>query len=74
MHVGSSLNGAPQLTRAPVLPKLSLQAASELNVWVTANALVRSLSRKEPLNNASAVRNAIARFDQIQGLSDVERD
>lgn len=30
--------------------------------------------RKEPLNNASHVRNAIARFDQTKGVSDAERD
>ena len=30
--------------------------------------------RKEPLNNASHVRNAIARFDQVEGVSDQERD
>jgi cell division protein FtsX len=30
--------------------------------------------RKEPLNNASHVRNAIARFDQVEGVSDNERD
>ena len=30
--------------------------------------------RKEPLNNASHVRNAIARFDQVEGISDKERD
>ena len=30
--------------------------------------------RKEPLNNASHVRNAIARFDQVDGVSDSERD
>ena len=30
--------------------------------------------RKEPLNNASHVRNAVARFDQVQGVSDSERD
>ena len=30
--------------------------------------------RKEPLNNASHVRNAIARFDQVGGVSDDERD
>ena len=29
---------------------------------------------KEPLNNASHVRNAIARFDQVEGVSDDERD
>jgi hypothetical protein len=30
--------------------------------------------RKEPLNNASHVRNAIARFDQVEGVSGHERD
>lgn len=30
--------------------------------------------RKEPLENASHVRNAIARFDQVEGVSDEERD
>jgi hypothetical protein len=30
--------------------------------------------RKEPLNDASHVRNAIARFNQVEGVSDAERD
>lgn len=30
--------------------------------------------RKEPMMDASHVRNAIARFDQVRGVSDVERD
>ena len=30
--------------------------------------------RKEPLENASHVRNAIARFNQVDGVSDGERD
>ena len=30
--------------------------------------------RKEPLNNAAHVRNAIARFDQVKDVSDKERD
>jgi hypothetical protein len=30
--------------------------------------------RKEPLVDASHVRNAIARFDQVEGVSDTERD
>lgn len=29
--------------------------------------------RKEPLNDASHVRNAIARFDQVQDVTDAER-
>ncbi len=30
--------------------------------------------RKEPINDAKHVRNAIARFDQVEGVSDKERD
>ncbi len=30
--------------------------------------------RKEPLIDASHVRNAVARFDQVEGVSDAERD
>jgi hypothetical protein len=30
--------------------------------------------RKEPLTDARHVRNAIARFDQVEGVSDRERD
>jgi hypothetical protein len=30
--------------------------------------------RKEPLTDASHVKNALARFDQIKGVSDEERD
>jgi hypothetical protein len=30
--------------------------------------------RKEPLNDAWHVRNAIARFDQVKGVSDEERE
>lgn len=30
--------------------------------------------RKEPISNASHVRNAIARFNQVEGVSDQDRD
>ncbi len=30
--------------------------------------------RKEPLTDAGHVRNALARFDQVEGVSDAERD
>ena len=30
--------------------------------------------RKEPLENASHVRNAVARFNQVDGVTDEERD
>jgi hypothetical protein len=30
--------------------------------------------RKEPLENATHVRNAVARFNQVDGVSDADRD
>jgi hypothetical protein len=30
--------------------------------------------RKEPLDDASHVRNAVARFDQVEDVTDAERD
>jgi hypothetical protein len=30
--------------------------------------------RKEPLTDASHVKNALARFDQVEGVSDPDRD
>lgn len=38
------------------------------------NVYAFSEKRKEPLTDASHVRNAIARFDQVRGVSDKERD
>jgi hypothetical protein len=32
------------------------------------------MERKEPLNDARHVRNAVARFDQVEGVTDKERD
>ena len=31
-------------------------------------------ARKEPIDDAHHVRNAMARFDQVEGVSDEERD
>ena len=30
--------------------------------------------RKEPIHDAAHVRNAVARFNQVQGVTDAERD
>jgi hypothetical protein len=49
-----------------------LDAAEVNHLPETAFAFPRS--RKEPMTDASHVRNAIARFDQVEGASDEERD
>jgi len=52
------------------MPKLSTQERNAL----PARQFAFPVQRKEPLENASHVRNAVARFDQVQGVSDDERD
>ncbi len=52
------------------MPKLSTQERNAL----PARQFAFPAQRKEPLENASHVRNAIARFDQVQGVNDDERD
>jgi hypothetical protein len=52
------------------MPKLSSQERNAM----PARQFAFPAQRKEPLENASHVRNAIARFDQVQGVSDHERD
>jgi hypothetical protein len=52
------------------MPKLSTQ---ELNA-LPAIQFAFPTQRKEPLENASHVRNAIARFDQVRDVSNDERD
>jgi hypothetical protein len=49
-----------------------LDAAQVNNLPESAFAFPRS--RKEPMTDASHVRNAIARFDQVTDVSDAERD
>jgi hypothetical protein len=39
-----------------------------------ASAFAFPHSRKEPMTDASHVRNAIARFDQVKDVSDAERE
>lgn len=38
------------------------------------SAFAFTKERKEPLTSASHVKNALARFDQVEGVSDAERD
>jgi hypothetical protein len=49
-----------------------LDAAHRKNLPTETFAFAKQ--RKEPLENATHVRNAIARFDQVEGVTDAERD
>ena len=52
------------------MPRLSTQERNAL----PASKFAFPAQRKEPLENAIHVRNAVARFDQVLGVSDDERD
>ena len=52
------------------MPKLSSQA----RIAMPERQFAFAAQRKEPLENAGHVRNAVARFNQVQGVSDAERD
>ncbi len=41
---------------------------------IDSNKFAFPKERKEPLENATHVRNAISRFNQVEGVSDAERD
>ncbi len=56
--------------RAPRSPGLSTAARDRL----PAKDFAFARERKEPITDARHVRNAIARFDQVEGVTDAERD
>jgi hypothetical protein len=61
-------------SRGRQVPKRSpgLSAADEDRVDAQDFAFPKQ--RKEPIHDARHVRNAIARFDQVEGVSDADRD
>lgn len=56
--------------KVPHAPGLSTAEKDRLDE----DAFAFADKRKEPLTDAAHVRNAIARFDQVEGVSDSERD
>ena len=59
--------GAKKRSRSPAL---STAAKNELGD----EQFAFPAERKEPLVDAKHVRNAVARFDQVEGVTDEERD
>ena len=41
---------------------------------MTSDKFAFARKRKEPINDARHVRNAVARFDQVEGVTNAERD
>src|SRR5271163_5259586 len=76
----SPLAGYPLYERSKELPMQPTWMPHEKHGQLTAQSdLPDSVyafpkQRKEPLTDASHVRNAVARFDQVTGVSDAERE
>src|SRR6266446_1421205 len=61
-------------TRGARVPKKSPGLSTRQQNRMPPQTFAFPKERKEPLNDARHVRNAIARFDQVEGVSDEERD
>jgi len=60
--------------RGARVPKKSPGLSTKRQNRMPAQTFAFPKERKEPLNDARHVRNAIARFDQVEGVTDKERD
>ncbi len=56
------------------IPKQSQGLSTAAKDKLPANVFAFPKEHKEPLTDAKHVRNAVARFDQVEGVSDAERD
>ena len=54
--------------------KVTWKPSTEQQMELPESVFAFPRQRKEPLTDASHVKNALARFDQVQGVSDEERD
>jgi hypothetical protein len=60
--------------RGKSVPKKSAGLSTAQKNDLPASSFAFPDERKEPLTDARHVRNAIARFDQVEGVTDAERD
>jgi len=56
------------------IPKQSQGLSTAAKDKLPDNVFAFPKEHKEPLTDAKHIRNAIARFDQVEGVSDTERD
>jgi hypothetical protein len=77
VKTGSTGRGGVMATTKPKSQKIPRQSAGMSTAdenRLDASEFAFAKQRKEPLTDARHVRNAIARFDQVDGVSDAERD
>jgi hypothetical protein len=72
MHDGIIIplqGGRAKVIIAKIMAKLTKPARDR----ISATKFAFPKQRKEPLENASHVRNAVARFNQVKGVTEAER-
>jgi uncharacterized protein DUF6582 len=60
--------------RGQRIPKMSRGLSTRQENRMSRSTFAFPKERKEPLNDARHVRNAVARFDQVEGVTDKERE
>src|SRR5437773_11067255 len=60
--------------RGERVPRRSVGLSTRKQNRMSTSTFAFTKEPKEPLNDARHVRNAIARFDQVEGVTDKERD
>src|SRR3989440_7281922 len=73
-NIKKARNVQSRRARGEPIPKLSRGLSTRQENRMSRSTFAFPKERKEPLNDARHVRNAIARFDQVEGVSDAERD
>jgi len=63
-----------RLERGATIRKRPSRLSTRQQNRLPAEKFAFSKKRKEPITDARHVRNAIARFDQVQGVTEAERD
>jgi len=72
--VRSNIKSAQRASHKGAAPTRANELRERDRSKLSADRFAFPAERKEPLNDATHVRNAIARFDQVEGVSDAERD
>jgi hypothetical protein len=70
----TNIKAAQRASHQGAAPKRGHELRERDRSKLSADRFAFPAERKEPLTDASHVRNAIARFDQVEGVSDAEHD
>jgi len=73
-NIKKARNVQSQRAHGKRIPKRSRGLSTRQENRMRASTFAFPAQRKEPLNDARHVRNAVARFDQVEGVTDKERD